>query len=92
VNTEATWEALNDWLSENEPRCDGRPLFTAEQRTEEERAACALVCAACPVADLCDAYARAAKVTFGYWAGVDRAVRKNTAPGGSRHSTERQHP
>lgn len=67
------WDALNAGLGHDAPPCSGLPVFTAASRTDEQRAECASICAGCPIADLCGAYAVASKVDTGYWAGVDRA-------------------
>ena len=50
--------------------------FVANRLTDEQRSECASICARCPVIDLCDAYATAAKVDFGFWAGVERRRKK----------------
>ena len=63
------WEALSASLQDFAPPCEGRALFTADRLTDDERALCESICARCPVADLCDAYATAAKVDSGFWAG-----------------------
>ncbi|WP_354670421.1 WhiB family transcriptional regulator [Microbacterium oryzae] len=91
MNADAAWDALNAVLHDYTPPCDGRVLFTADELTDEQRATCAVVCATCPIADLCGSYAAAAKVDSGFWAGADRSPKrkratKTTAPGGSRHS------
>jgi hypothetical protein len=69
VTADAAWDALNEALEDYAPPCNGRALFTADSRTDEQRALCASISARCPVADLCDAYATAAKVASGFWAG-----------------------
>jgi len=89
VNADAAWDALNAALQNYVPPCTGRALFTADHRTAEQQAACEVICGTCPIAELCAAYAAAAKADFGYWAGVDRGPKhkratKTTAPGGSR--------
>lgn len=88
MTPDTAWDALNAVLYDYTPPCDGLPLFTADRRDDEERALCASVCAPCPIADLCNAYAVAAKVESGFWAGTDhgpkRATPSTTAPGGSR--------
>lgn len=63
------WDALSTALKAYTPRCSGLILFTADRLSADERAMCASVCARCPVADLCGAYATADKVTAGFWAG-----------------------
>jgi hypothetical protein len=65
----AEWQALHAALQEGVPACFGRDSFTADRLRDDERAKCEAICAACPVAEQCDAYATAAKVTAGYWAG-----------------------
>lgn len=81
MTPDAAWVPLNEALQDYAPPCSGLPLFTADSRTDEQRAACASICARCPIADLCDAYATASKVDFGFWAGTDRSPqRRRTAP------------
>jgi Transcription factor WhiB. len=74
VNADTAWDALNAALDQEAPGCSGLDLFTADRRTEEQRAMCASICARCPFIHPCDTYALAARVDFGYWAGVERAV------------------
>jgi hypothetical protein len=69
MSPDDAWDALNEALEDCAPPCAGRALFTADQLSDEERADCASICANCPVADLCGAYATADKVTSGFWAG-----------------------
>ena len=69
VTPEQAWDALNAALQKAAPPCDGRALFTADRLTDEQRAACASICATCPLLDLCEAYAVTARVTSGFWAG-----------------------
>ena len=71
VRSEAdiAWDARHASLRESVPPCAGQALFTADRLSDEERALCASICAKCPLAPPCDAYATAAKVTSGYWAG-----------------------
>jgi hypothetical protein len=69
VTADAAWDALATELQYVEPPCDGRALFTAARLTPEQRDACAALCATCPVFDLCENYATAARVDFGFWAG-----------------------
>lgn len=77
---EDAWALLNDALEHYTPGCAGRALFTADSRTDEQRAACSSICARCPIADLCGGYATAAKADFGFCAGIDRAGRKRGRP------------
>lgn len=63
------WHALSASLEDSEPLCNGIDLFTADRLPDEDRAWCASICARCPVAAACDAYATADKVTSGFWAG-----------------------
>lgn len=65
----AEWHALKSALRETAPPCDGRVLFTADSLTPEQRSVCAAICASCPFAAPCGAYADAAKVHSGFWAG-----------------------
>lgn len=69
MSAEEAWEALSLFLQNAEPLCNGQELFTTDGLTDDQRASCALICARCPVADLCGAYAMAAKVDSGFWAG-----------------------
>lgn len=66
---EAAWAALDDALQDYEPPCDGNELFTADGLGESARAECAALCARCLVSDLCEAFADAANVKCGFWAG-----------------------
>jgi hypothetical protein len=66
---DVAWDALHASLREFLPPCHARDLFTADRLSDEQRAECASICATCPVADLCDAYATAANVPSGFWAG-----------------------
>lgn len=66
---DAAWAALDEALQDYEPPCVGHDAFTADQLTEGERAWCAVLCARCPVFALCEAYATAASVRVGFWAG-----------------------
>ncbi len=68
-DAERAWGALHASLREFLPPCHARDLFTADRLSDQQRAECASICASCPVAGLCDAYATAAKVPSGFWAG-----------------------
>jgi hypothetical protein len=88
---EVAWDALHASLRESLPPCADRALFTADRLSEEQRDECASICATCPVASVCDAYAVAARVQSGFWAGYLYSPKgRTTASGGSRQSTERQ--
>ncbi|MER7797609.1 WhiB family transcriptional regulator [Microbacterium sp. NPDC096154] len=92
MTPDAAWDALNAALLRYAPPCTGHAVFTADQRTALERAVCSSICARCPIADLCAAYATAAKPDSGFWAGTDRSSKhkratKTTAPGGSRQTS-----
>lgn len=76
MSAETTWDALNRALQTYTPPCEGHAAFTADFRTELQGVRCASVFARCPIADLCGAYARTAKVDSGYWAGVDHNPRR----------------
>jgi hypothetical protein len=69
MTADDAWGDLSASLEDSEPLCNGLELFTADRLPDEDRAWCASICALCPVTDLCDAYATAAKVTAGFWAG-----------------------
>lgn len=76
--------ALKDFV----PPCNGQEVFTSSALTDLERAVCSSICAHCPIADLCDAYASASKVDLGFWAGKDRNPKRKrasttTEPGGT---------
>ena len=79
MSAEAAWDALNEALDDYTPGCSGLPLFTADSRTDDERETCEVICARCPVFDLCDAYATAAKADAGFWAGADRSPKRRKA-------------
>ena len=69
MTADDAWDDLNAAMEVDAPLCDGQVLFTTDGLTEADRAACASICARCPVADPCNAYANEAKVTSGFWAG-----------------------
>lgn len=69
MSADEAWELLNAELEEVAPPCDGLDEFTADRLSDDERELCELICARCPLLDLCDAYASAAKVPSGFWAG-----------------------
>lgn len=73
------WTALDSALRRYSPPCAGLDVFTADRRTDDERALCASICMKCPIRDLCDAYATAARVEGGYWAGADRNPRRKSS-------------
>lgn len=89
VTADDAWDALHASLRESLPPCADRALFTADRLSEEQRDECAAICATCSVASPCGAYAIAAKVKAGFWAGRLYSA-KNTAPGGSRQSHEQE--
>lgn len=60
---------LNAALRQGAPPCADNPLFTRDGLTPDERDDCFAICEGCPVAGLCGAYADAANVRAGYWAG-----------------------
>jgi len=78
MSAEAAWDALNEALEDETPGCSGLPLFVADSRADEQRAACEVICARCPVFDLCDAYATAA-ADAGFWAGAERSPKRRKA-------------
>ena len=79
MTTNDAWDELNAALEDVTPGCSGLPLFVADSRTDEQRAECEVICARCPVFDLCDAYATAAKADAGFWAGADRSPKRRAA-------------
>ncbi|MEV8174966.1 WhiB family transcriptional regulator [Microbacterium sp. NPDC079176] len=76
MNPEDAWDALNSALEHIAPLCKGQALFTADRLSDDERALCESTCTRCALFDLCDAYATAAKVDAGYWAGVERSPKR----------------
>lgn len=92
MSADDAWEDLKAVLEHYAPPCSEHDVFLYADLTELERAVCASICAGCPIRDLCDHYAVAARVDSGFWAGVDRTPKRKratstTAPGGSRYST-----
>jgi hypothetical protein len=79
MSAEDAWDALNNALEDVTLGCTGHASFTADSRTDEQRADCSAICARCPIADLCDAYATAAKADAGFWAGVERSPKRRRA-------------
>ncbi|MGW9629067.1 WhiB family transcriptional regulator [Agromyces sp. NPDC055520] len=79
MTPDAAWVPLNKALQDYTPPCSGLDLYTADSRTDEQRAECSSICARCPIADLCGAYATATKVDSGFWAGTDRSPKRKRA-------------
>lgn len=95
MSPDDAYAPLASVLQDFVPPCNGQDVFMSAELTELERAVCSSICAACPIADLCDAYATASKVDLGFWAGKDRNPKRKratsaTAPDGIRnhHSKE----
>lgn len=95
MSADEAWEDLKAVLKHCAPPCSGHDVFLSADLTDLERAVCASICAGCPIADLCGAYAKAASVDSGFWAGSDRTPKRKratrtTAPDGIRnhHSKE----
>ena len=80
MSADAAWLSLNAALQDYAPPCTGHASFTADSRSDAQQAGCASICARCPIADLCGAYAAASKVDTGFWAGVDRSIRGKPGP------------
>lgn len=78
MSAESAWEDLNAALEHYAPPCSGLHLFTADSRTDDERALCSSICRRCAVADLCNHYATAA-ADSGFWAGVERSPKRRRA-------------
>lgn len=83
MTPDEAWLSLNAALQDAEPECAGLDLFTADGLSDADRAVCASICAQCPVIELCDAYASAAGVIAGFWAGHAYTV-KGKQPSGPR--------
>lgn len=66
-------------LRDFEPPCNGHDVFMSPDATELQQAVCASICAGCPVADLCDAYATKSKVDLGFWGGKNRNPRRTNS-------------
>ena len=80
MSADDAWSDLNAALEDYAPPCGGLHLFTADSRTDDQRAVCASICARCPITDLCNHYAVASRVDSGFWAGADRAARGRCRP------------
>ena len=87
MSAEAAWDALNKALEDETPGCSGLPLFTADSRTDDERATCEVICARCRVFDLCNAYATAA-ADAGFWAGAERSPKRRKAQAQQSSTTD----
>lgn len=79
MSADEAWHALSASLENSEPLCNGDDLFTADHLSDEDREWCASVCGRCPVQEACDAYATAAKVNSGFWAGRSYSAKRNRA-------------
>lgn len=74
------WQQLVDAMEVHRPACEGIDLFTADDLTKADLAACAAVCAECPVEPECEIYRRIGRPSAGVWAGkkaTGRASREN---------------
>jgi hypothetical protein len=60
---------LSNAFMANVPECHGLELFTAENLSAADIEVLTAICDACPLYELCDTYARTARVTAGFWAG-----------------------
>jgi hypothetical protein len=60
---------LSDAFLANVPECHGLDLFTLDNLSAADIEALTPICDACPLYELCDTYARTARVTAGFWAG-----------------------
>ncbi|WP_419719562.1 WhiB family transcriptional regulator [Microbacterium oxydans] len=80
MSADDAWEDLKAVLEHCAPPCSGHDVFLSADLTELERAVCTAICAGCPIRDLCNHYAVAARVDSGFWAGVDRASRRRARP------------
>lgn len=63
------WLELVEAMETHQPACEGIDLFTADDLTRADIAACAAVCAECPLYIKCEAYRKAARPSHGVWAG-----------------------
>lgn len=92
MNADMAWARLSAALRDSAPGCAGLDIFTADQLTGDQLDFCDGICTRCPVFDLCDAFALAARVQAGFWAGrLFSPKATTTAPGGlSRHSHEQE--
>ncbi|WP_127818247.1 WhiB family transcriptional regulator [Microbacterium sp. CPCC 204701] len=68
------YAVLSAALEKVRPACDGHPGFIADRITPDEARTLAKVCSACPVRELCAAFAEASRPTAGFWAGRVRGV------------------
>lgn len=88
MSADDAWDDLNAALEHYTPPCAGHAVFTADSRTDEQRAECASICRRCAVSDRCNHYATTAAES-GFWAGAERSAKRRrsaastTAPGGS---------
>lgn len=80
MSPDEAYAPLASVLRDFEPPCNGHDVFMSAELTELERAVCSSICARCPIADLCDAYATASQVDLGFWAGKDRNPKRKRAP------------
>lgn len=77
MTADAAWDALSSALEHVTPPCEGLDAFTADRLTDDERYMCESICAGCPLADVCEAYATAAQVESGFWAGRSYSLKRN---------------
>lgn len=63
------WLALSTALVKIDPACHRDPNYIADRVDPEQAHRMAQTCAACPVLELCAAFAEASRPTSGFWAG-----------------------
>lgn len=63
------WHILQKELDENKPKCYDKPGEYVDNTDHIDELKATIMCAGCPVLDLCHDYAKLAKVNQGVWGG-----------------------
>jgi len=66
---DAQWTRLQEQLRLTVPRCDGDNRFVCDELTPADLEDMERLCDACPLKNLCRAYAEATKPPGTFWAG-----------------------
>ncbi|WP_286794267.1 WhiB family transcriptional regulator [Microbacterium sp. UBA3394] len=69
--------ALADVIRNHPPKCANDPRFTRDRVSADDAAEMSALCTRCPARTACHAYADAADMTTGYWAGHDYSEETN---------------
>ena len=70
----AAYAELVKTMENTPPACEGIDLFTEDHLDKADKDVLQQICHQCPVRALCDAYAKVARPTGGYWNGYSKTT------------------